>query len=1085
MADRTKRLKEAIPEVVKALEEQGIRNDKLTSTFTNLRRGINDVKRTPEQLDGVASNRKEVWEFLLVLFDKDPKYGKQILSCAWTLLDSAPWAEAFIEVEDKKRFALWNISAGKVADSNPVDVAVKFLDKGVQPDDIFPQAAARCEFGKDFAKRFDEAPPTVQRSVQTSQFGAMLALSNRKSLAVNQQEPVEEEESPQGGGGGSPPRKSTTAVTEGGDDDDNVVTQAAEAAAALQMERLQKKKEQNKRRASMTGEGDGAAALGARRMESFVVGGAGGAGEFSPVTQRDIVLRLFESAMDALEVARDCLEPMTARLQQNIADTALQRVKLFYQRLNELQTSVLVMGPAGAGKTSVTHALVGFPSLPAISPSALPVEFVHAPDLVLPRLSIHEELLTKLQQWEGALLEKDAAFDDLETPTAAEQHAMAAIANDRQQAKSKGGRVSIFAGAASGHSVSREELRPRLCGVVTGFAQIAATLEYVQRVVYEGRTRGVISSSDLRVLCTHAEWSCKVEMQFESLKGVSEDVTGAGSLRVVDMISPDPAVWENSELVQMFRAQLAKAEGVLLCVDASVPRSGVEFGSMISDFLKNQSASLSKEDVFVIANKIDRLDGFYSADGLQKISDSVRKQQFQIFEASLDDEDNIIPAGASISLLGIYGAERVTKDLSPKVIGDLNGEAWFAALNAFLHGIHWNRVVKSMTLKRWTSHMMDMRTIGQINSGLAEVLLQQPFEKVLPRSIVKCMSMLKDVIEEFLRNLEFLEKGPGAAGAVLDTSLLRKIFVAFSGDLVKKVKDTERDAEVPSADAVHAHADRAMKEMAAQQGHGGHSVRFSEENAGDGIAELKEFLKTMSKDAIQEWGKFYIQFAEDVYEKAIRSQEKWVRSVNHHLKSSGCDAVMQKRALTKLQELHLPRPPALEIPVDKWTQLVEAHCAQVPYSKNKRLFQRTLKTYEVTSVSGREFMTNVLDLWLSCFRAMDLAAFFTKPIRDNLEEMIGTLEDLQHQGANLAALSHAAPDPQGAGRKSVVQVGGEVFDFTFAESLREVLPLIANFDTEDPEKVDAGELEQCEAVTKQVAAAVFAIRKDIVQGRGG
>lgn len=51
--DRSKRLREALPAVSKAVESSKAFHDEAGSTWTCLRRGLNDLKKEPEKLDSI------------------------------------------------------------------------------------------------------------------------------------------------------------------------------------------------------------------------------------------------------------------------------------------------------------------------------------------------------------------------------------------------------------------------------------------------------------------------------------------------------------------------------------------------------------------------------------------------------------------------------------------------------------------------------------------------------------------------------------------------------------------------------------------------------------------------------------------------------------------------------------------------------------------------------------------------------------------------------------------------------------------------------------------------------------------------
>lgn len=79
------------------------------------------------------------------------------------------------------------------------------------------------------------------------------------------------------------------------------------------------------------------------------------------------------------------------------------------------------------------------------------------------------------------------------------------------------------------------------------------------------------------------------------------------------------------------------------------------------------------------------------------------------------------------------------------------------------------------------------------------------------------------------------------------------------------------------------------------------------------------------------------------------------------------------------------------------------------------------------------------------------------PIRDNFEAMCRTIEETKLR------------------RERGAELIEEKFDFSFARILAEVLPLVANFDVQDPAQVDAEEVELLEAVCTRVRDAAARI----------
>lgn len=350
--DRSKRLREALPEVTKALGSEKVFHDESGSIWTNLRRGLNDLKKDPQRLDTMElpydSTIHDVWEFTLDLMVKHPKYSRQILDAAEMLLGSERWANGFLQVKQKHRLSLWKLNATKENEPSPVSVASQLIQQGVKVDDLIPEAA--LESGLGFVQELASALKGDARSeFDKSQLGT----------AFREAKAAKAEAAPS-------PLPEGTSAEDLGELTANNQAQAASIAAA----------------------------------------GVRGEAEKRPGCRKEIGDSLLEVFEEAVEVTGKHLEPLLTGYtgEANIASSARARLQELKYRQANLQAQLVVMGPCQVGKTSLTYALAGFAALPPAMPSMVMTKWVHTPGLMVPRMTMPPDLAQLLTAWSERLV---------------------------------------------------------------------------------------------------------------------------------------------------------------------------------------------------------------------------------------------------------------------------------------------------------------------------------------------------------------------------------------------------------------------------------------------------------------------------------------------------------------------------------------------------------------------------------------------------------------------------------------------------------------------------------------------------------
>ena len=92
----------------------------------------------------------------------------QVLSCVNALSDSEPWLARLVSVPNKRRLGVWRVGMGGGSnDSNPDDVVLKLVGKGVPIDQLLPPEAALTPLGKTLGVRYG----TVRWYARYARFG--------------------------------------------------------------------------------------------------------------------------------------------------------------------------------------------------------------------------------------------------------------------------------------------------------------------------------------------------------------------------------------------------------------------------------------------------------------------------------------------------------------------------------------------------------------------------------------------------------------------------------------------------------------------------------------------------------------------------------------------------------------------------------------------------------------------------------------------------------------------------------------------------------------------------------------------------
>jgi len=720
-------------------------------------------------------------------------------------------------------------------------------------------------------------------------------------------------------------------------------------------------------------------------------------------TQKDIVDSLLDAASQALDVASQCLKPMLMGYQgeSNPAHVAKERVMECKSRLQDLSANIVIIGPCQSGKTSLCHVLVGYPLLPFEVPTMIVTKWTHIVGRKLPRLTISDALYELLEDWRKRL--------------------------------------------------GFQESLPKVCEGDS----IGEAIHCAHKIVYFGRQTGTLQDTDLSPLC-RVENFLDVELAFASLDDVSDDLTDVGTLSLYDLPSPDGQIFEQYDLKMVFFRTLQQADGVLVTIDVSKHEKTqvARISSLIEECLEDRL--FRREDTWIVANAIDKIDDFHCYEGVSAVCQRVKKEQYRNFESVILDEDHVIPTAAHLNLLALVGKNKITGNIGAANMNKFRYVPWFAQLCHYYHGVNWIRQMRTGggSATKWQEMVDEVAVHGQVTTKLCTCVLQTAYLNMFPRSVISVMSNMKDIVEDFLQTLDTLQGDDKENGGHIDSSELKQVFNTYFNDVKKKTNERIL-MHLPRKEDCETYLsmlpEKTMTNQWSAKFESGRGATF-EDYTSDPV---EDFLKRASRELVAQWRLDFQTCPEDCAEIVKKSHVKWERSVDHYLKKMGAAAISRKRIIDATSDLRIssPKGSIKTLGEEKWNALVKEQTEQVPYRKFKQLFRRTRKVYELSPYTMNQFLENLWELWCREARML-VKQMVLDVVRANFDDMIEAIE-LVNEKQDMAQLKE-----------------GIDFDFGFADELRTILPKVATFDVEDPDTVDDDELERCEELCAEVKRAV-------------
>jgi len=346
--------------------------------------------------------------------------------------------------------------------------------------------------------------------------------------------------------------------------------------------------------------------------------------------------------------------------------------------------------------------------------------------------------------------------------------------------------------------------------------------------------------------------------------------------------------------------------------------------------------------------------------------------------------------------------------------------------------LHWRKQLAHSSLRHWKSDMNELQSIGQVSGSLARSCLKDAYLNMMPRSAMGCMHSVKQVLEDFMREMQLYESG--AAESTVDTAYLSSIFTTFEQDVRRRMQIAK---QLPTRNEAVTFAQSKQTD----------EMRL--EDVGGSPDRVEEYFSRIASEMVAGWEASYVKAMEFAYDEVSKAETKWQRTVDHYLRKQNVDVVLRRKVLNEAVEVNLIKSKSCQIPQTRAKDLTFQHAAQVPYTKTKRFLQPTKKEYTLLPEQLERFCAEYWRLWVETAEA-NAEENLVAPIRDNFQSMCSTIDETKRRRERGALMQE------------------EKFDFTFAHILAEVLPLVADFDISDPNHVDDEEVKLLEAVCTRV-----------------
>jgi len=333
--------------------------------------------------------------------------------------------------------------------------------------------------------------------------------------------------------------------------------------------------------------------------------------------------------------------------------------------------------------------------------------------------------------------------------------------------------------------------------------------------------------------------------------------------------------------------------------------------------------------------------------------------------------------------------------------------------------------------------------MGQVTGPLATSVLKTAYVKMLPHSVERVMLELSLLVSSFCSALHNLD----GTSATINVETLNDVFQAFFQDVQQRVKQCFQENAPGIAETTR---------LANQKCPNG-DVIFD----GPDSTELhQKYFELLAREALQTFHPFYGEALKKCMEQVVIAHNKYLRSLDYYLAKDGVDPFAKQKLLLDAKNVAFVQDSASTSPLPNTDRdrIVKESVKKGHVEVRRQLFQRSQKTYKVTTDSLLEFVKALLEPWLAAAEG-EVERRCLKPLQKAQDELRQAMEE------------HNRQREKGARRRKE----SSKIDFSFAPKLAEVLKNISTFRSMDA--AAAEEAERCEQVCQEIRSTLQEIEK--------
>jgi len=394
------------------------------------------------------------------------------------------------------------------------------------------------------------------------------------------------------------------------------------------------------------------------------------------------------------------------------------------------------------------------------------------------------------------------------------------------------------------------------------------------------------------------------------------------------------------EFEELYRQTLEyEADVVLLVVDASRTTLGPidDLIGIVDEFIAQNV--LSSEDVWIVANCMDKVPGFYCIDkNCKEFYTDVMVEQFSKLSRLIVDQSHIVPTSAKLSLQAIAGRKKIvdlagsrTSGLGKLILDKIDHEPWIADVAHFVDGENWQNITIHYSSPKWWMEAFDtVAARGHVHGprrgqdiALSNTIISHSLQVVISKGITCWIKELSNACQDFWQCIQ----GPQQDDVRLPQSAFKNSFDLFFADLEKLVGGKIGACLPNDKDFERFHQDLPdllrKCDIGFDKAEGRAGVRLSQ-NKGE-TSVVGNFFIELGRVIVNEYQEKFVKCMMEIDLLVKKTQKKWKRTVECALFKWKVDKTACKMLIDKVSETNLPHPRDVEV-FHKGDGALEAFC---------------------------------------------------------------------------------------------------------------------------------------------------------------